>query len=97
MCCLLCIQIFDPNSQPTSTFPNNEKHAVVTPLDKGLIDKNDVNNISVVSALNCFSKNFENVTNGHLVPFIENYLSVFLSAYRSSYSSQHVLIRWVEE
>ena len=29
--------------------------------------------------------------------FIENHLTVFLSAYRSSYSSQHVLIRLKEE
>ena len=34
---------------------------------------------------------------GQLMPFIENHLSVFLSAYRSSYSSQHVLIRLTEE
>ena len=34
---------------------------------------------------------------GQLMPFIDNYLSVFLSAYRSSYSSQHVLIRLIEE
>ena len=32
-----------------------------------------------------------------LMPFTENHLSVFLSAHRSSYSSQHVLIRLREE
>ena len=34
---------------------------------------------------------------GQLMLFTENHLSVFLSAYRSSYSSQHVLIRLIEE
>ena len=32
-----------------------------------------------------------------LMPFTENHLSVFLSTHRSSYSSQHVLIRLREE
>ena len=84
-------------SLKTSTFPNNATRAVVTPLDKGSLDKNDVNNFRPVSVLNCFSKIFENVMKGQLMPFIDNYLSVFLSAYRSSYSSQHVLIRLIEE
>ena len=34
---------------------------------------------------------------GQFMPFIENQLSVFLSAYRSSYSSQHLLIPLIEE
>ena len=34
---------------------------------------------------------------GRLMPFIENHPSVFLSAYISSYSSHHVLIRVIEE
>ena len=82
-------------SLKTSAFPNNEKPAVVTPLDKGSLDKNDVNNFRPVSVLNCFSKIFENIMKGQLIPFIEDHLSVFLSAYRSSYSSQNVLIRLI--
>ena len=71
----------------TSTFPNNTKRAAVTLLDKGSLDKNDVNNFRAVSVLNCFSKISEKVMKCQLMPFIENHLSVFLSAYRSSYSS----------
>ena len=70
----------------SSTFPNNAE-----------LDKNDVNIFGPVSVLNRFSKSFENVMEGQLMPLIENHLSVFLSAYRSSYSSQHVLIRLTEE
>ena len=80
-----------------STFPSNAKRAVVTPLDKGSLDKNNVNNFRPVTVLNCFSKIFKNVMKGQFMPFIENHLSIFLSAYRSSYSSQHVLIRLIEE
>ena len=64
---------------------------------KGSLDENDVNNSRPVSLLNCFSKIFENIMKGQLIPFFKNHLSVFLSAYRSSYSSQHVLIRLMEE
>ena len=64
----------------------------MTHLDKGSLDINDVTNFRLVTVLNCFSKIFENVMKGQLISFIEHYLSVFLSAYRSSYSSQHVLI-----
>ena len=69
----------------------------MTPLNKGSLDKNDERNFSPVSALNCFSKIFENVMKGQMVPFIENHLSVFLFAYKSSYSSQHALICSIEE
>ena len=98
-----CSYIYKPltliinQSLKTSTFPNNAKGAVVTPLDKGSLDENDVNNSRLVSVLNCFSKIFENIMKGQLIPFLKNHLSVFLSAYRSSYSSQHVLIRLMEE
>ena len=64
---------------------------------KGSLDENDVNNSRLVSLLNCFSKIFENIMKGQLIPFFKNHLSVFLSAYRSPYSSQHVLIRLMEE
>ena len=69
----------------------------MTLLDKGSLDKNNANNVRLASSLNCFCKIFEYVMKGQLMPFIENHLSVFLSAYRSSYSSQHVLIFLIEE
>ena len=40
---------------------------------------------------------YEKIMKGQLMPFVENHLSVFLSAYRSSFSSQHVLIHLIEE
>ena len=38
-------------SLKTTTFPNNAKRAVVTPLDKGSLDKKDVNSYRPVSIL----------------------------------------------
>ena len=32
-----------------------------------------------------------------MLPFIENIMSSFLSAYRSRYSTQHILLRLIEE
>ena len=84
-------------SLKTSTFSNNVKSAVVIRLGKGSLDKNDVNNFKLVSVLNCFSKIFENVKKGQMMPFIQNHLSIFLSTYRSCYSSQYVPIRLIEE
>ena len=73
----------------TFDFTNNAKRSAVTPLDKGTENKNDVvNNFRPVSVLIVFSKILENIIKNQLVPFIENQLSVFVSAYRSSYSSQ---------
>ena len=84
-------------SLKTSTFQNNAKRAVVPRLGKGSLDKININNFRPVNVLNCFSKIFENIMKGQLLLYIENHLSVFLSAYRSSYSSQHVLICLIEE
>ena len=84
-------------SLKTSTFSHNAKRAVVIRLDKGSLDKNDVNNFRLVSVLYCFSKIFENVKKGQMMPFIQNHLSIFISTYRSCYSSQYVLIRLIEE
>ena len=50
-----------------------------------------------VSVLSVFSKIFETVIKNHLVLYLGNIFSPFLSAYRENYCTQHVLIRLVEE
>ena len=80
-----------------SIFPNNAKRAVVTPLDKATKDKNSVNNYRPVSVLNFFSKFYEKTIKEQIMSFINSKLSVFLSAYRKNYSTQHVLLRLIEE
>ena len=53
-------------------------------------------NYRPVSILNAFSKMYGRYIQNSLIPFADNFLSVFISAYRQSYSSNHVLIRLIE-
>ena len=77
-------------------FPENAKTATVIPLDKGKLDKNDISNFRPVSVLNVFSKIYELVIQEQLTKQVDQFLSPYISAYRKNYSTQHVLIRLVE-
>ena len=78
-------------------FPDSSKIAAVSPVDKGTHNKNSISNFRPVSVVSVFSKMFEAVTKNQLALYLENIFSSFLSAYRENYSTQHVLIRLVEE
>ena len=78
-------------------FPTRAKIAAVSPLDKGGKDKMTVGNYRPVSVLNVFSKFYERIIKSQIVSFLDQKLSQFLSAYRQSYGTQHVLIRLIEE
>ena len=67
-------------------FPRKAKRAAVTPLDKGGKDKNTIGNFRPVSVLNVISKFFENVIKNQITVFLDTKLSIFISAYRKSYS-----------
>ena len=67
----------------------------MTPIFKSE-EKTDKKNYRPVSILNSLSKVFENAMKEQLIPFFENCLSAFISAYRKEYSSQIVLIRLIE-
>ena len=47
--------------------------------------------------LNVFPKFYERIVKNQMNSFIDSKLSTFLSVYRKSYSTQHVLIRLIEE
>ena len=68
-----------------------------TPIDKETDDKNSVLKFCPISILNCFSKVYENILKTQLVEKMNNLFSPFISAYRESYNTQHVLIRLIEE
>ena len=80
-----------------SRFPDNGKRAAVCPLDKGEVDQTKEKNFRPVSVLNAFSKFFEKIIKKQLVMHLDKALSIFIAAYRKSYSTQHVLIRIVED
>ena len=69
---------------------NNEKKASVN-------DKLLKTNYRPISVLNVFSKVFERFLLHQMLPFIENVMLSLLSAYRSKYSTQHVLLRLTEQ
>ena len=71
------------------------KVAAVTPILRS-DEKIDNRNYRPVSILNSISKILENVIKEQLVPYFDNFLSAFISAYRKTYSSQHVLVRMMK-
>ena len=77
-------------------FPGNAKIASVSPIDKQSDDKNK-SNFRPVRVLNTFSKIYESVIKNQLNLVLNNTFSPYLVAYRESYSTQHVLIRLLEE
>ena len=79
----------------THIFPENEKIASVTPVYKSG-DKLRKENYRPISILNVFSKVFERFLHNQLNAHFNNILSQFLSAYRKHFSTQHVLLRIIE-
>ncbi len=78
------------------TFPSLMKMAVVSPVykKKDPFNKENYRPISVLTAL---SKVFEKAIELQLSPFLNRNFSNFLCAYRKHFSSQHALIRLIEE
>ena len=78
-------------------FSDNGKIASVVPIDNGKPDKYDVLNYTPGSILSNFSIIYEKVIKNQLVYCFDKYLSPFISTYRKRYSTQQVLIRFLEE
>ena len=83
------------NSMSFSTFPDRTKVATVVLLDEKTENKYTVRNFRPVSLLNRFAKIYENFIKNHIVNSMNNYISLYLSAYRKRCNFQHVLIRHV--
>ena len=77
-------------------FPLREKAATVTPVLKK-DDKLSKKNYRPISVLNVFSKVFECYILNQMMPFFDKIQSKFIFTCRSGYSSQHVLLRLIEE
>ena len=58
--------------------------------------RNNLENYRLVSFLNTFAKVYERCIHNSITPFVNNFLCMFISAYRKSYRSNHVLIRLIE-
>ena len=77
-------------------FSENAKNANVPPIYKKS-DRSSKLNYRPVSLLNVFSKVMERWTKEKIEPFANKILSKFISAYRQKFSSNHVLLRLLEE
>ena len=66
-------------------FPDNTKVATVRPIYNKK-SRNVIENYRSVSLLNAFSKVYEEYIHNSITPFVNNFLSIFISAYRKSYS-----------
>ena len=78
-------------------FPDNAIIACVSPLDKHADDKYSVTNFQPVSVLNTFSKTYEKIVKDFLISKMEHHFSLFISGYCKSFSTEHVLIRLLED
>ena len=79
------------------TFPENAKVGTVVPIDKKTDDRYVTSNYRPVSLLNDFSKIYKIHLKNHLVSSTNQHISNLASAYRENYSSEHVLIRLLED
>ena len=59
-------------------------------------DRTEIKNYRPVSLLNTFTKIYERFLHENLTIYVDTFLLKFISAYRKSYSSNHVLIRLIE-
>ena len=73
-------------------FPNNLKHALVTPLFKK-DDNTDKSNYRPISVLPSISKIFERLMFKQLSTFIEIKISQYLCGFRKGYNTQHALMK----
>lgn len=78
------------------SYADDAKVASVNPQYKKK-SRNEIENYRPVSILNAFSKIYERYIHNQLVPFVDKFLSKFISAYRAIYSTNHVLIKMIED
>ena len=77
-------------------YSEHSKTAAIRPVFKK-DDRTKVKNYRPVGLLNIFSKIYERFLHENLTNYVNCFLSKFISAYRKSYSSSHVLIRLEKE
>ena len=78
-----------------NSFSDSAKIASVRPIFKKE-ERTEIENYRPVSILNCFSKIYERFLHNQIASFSNEFLSDFISAYRKGYSTNHVLIRLIE-
>ena len=83
------------NDIEVCSFSEEAKTATVRPIYKKK-SRTVLENYRPVSLLNGFSKIYERYLHEKLMVYLDDIISKFVSAYRKTYSSSHVLIRLIE-
>ena len=83
------------NDITKNVFSEKAKVASVRPIFKKN-EREKIENYRPVSILNCFSKVFGKFLLEKFKPFANSFLSEYKAAYRENYSTNHVLIRVIE-
>ena len=83
------------NDISSNKYWKHAKTATVRPIFKK-DDRTNTKNYRPVSLLNIFSKIYERFLHESLTSYVKTFLSKFIPVYRKSYSSNHVLIRLIE-
>ena len=76
-------------------YSKEPKTALVRPIFKKN-EKNTIRNYRPLSSLNGMSKIYEMCIHNSLSSYAETMLSYFISAYKKSYSSNHVLLKLIK-
>ena len=79
------------------TFPSQAKIASILPLYKDKGERSDKTNYRPLSILSALSKIFERLLHNQLAAYVDDIFSPYISAYRKHHSTQHVLVRLIEE
>ena len=95
--CHICLNLSNIITSDISKnkYSEHAKRATVRPIFK-TDDRTKIKNYRPVSLLNMFSKIYEKFLHENLTNYVNTFLSKFISAYRKSYSTNHVLIRLIE-
>ena len=83
------------NDISSNKYSKHAKTATVRPIFKKDY-RTCIKTYRPVSLLSIFSKIYERFLHENLTSYVETFISKFISAYRKSYSSNHVLIRLIE-
>ena len=83
------------NDISNNNYSEHPKTATVRPIFKK-DDKAKIKNYRPVSILNIFPKIYERLLHENLTDYVDSFLSKFILAYRKLCSSNHVLIRLIE-
>ena len=77
-------------------FPEQAKIANVRPIYKK--DKREeIKNYRPISVLSSFSKTYDKFIEDSVTPFVDKFLSEFITAHRKACSTNHVLLRLIEQ